>query len=153
MTDRQTDRPTDLQTHRHTDARGKTICLPTLTGGRHNESDCCETRCTAWNDKGKGDTRNLDRHHLDCGSPSKMITNFSLEATKYPKTQIKFMYVCCRFAVPFCRMRAVSNALTESNVALIYLDKKHVDCGDYSVVKCIPVQNKFQTTVVQVPVL
>ena len=28
MTDRQTDRPTD--------ARGKTICLPTLAGGRHN---------------------------------------------------------------------------------------------------------------------
>ena len=31
-----TDRQTDPQTHRHTDARGKTICLPTLTGGRHN---------------------------------------------------------------------------------------------------------------------
>ena len=26
----------DGQTDRHTDARGKTICLPTLAGGRHN---------------------------------------------------------------------------------------------------------------------
>ena len=34
-----TDRQTDPQTHRHTDARGKTICLPTLAGGRHNKSN------------------------------------------------------------------------------------------------------------------
>ena len=33
MTDRQTHRHTDPQTHRR---KGKTICLPTLTGGRHN---------------------------------------------------------------------------------------------------------------------
>ena len=29
------DGQTDTQTNRHTDARGKTICLPTLAGGRH----------------------------------------------------------------------------------------------------------------------
>ena len=28
---------TDRRTDRQTDARGKTICLPTLAGGRHNE--------------------------------------------------------------------------------------------------------------------
>ena len=35
MTDRQTHRQTDPQT----DARGKTICLPTLAGGRHNNTN------------------------------------------------------------------------------------------------------------------
>ena len=34
-----TDRQTDRQTSGQTDARGKTICLPTLRGGRHNETD------------------------------------------------------------------------------------------------------------------
>ena len=33
VTDRQTDRQTDRRTDRQTNARGKTICLPTLKGG------------------------------------------------------------------------------------------------------------------------
>ena len=37
VTDRQTDRRTDRQTDRQRDAQGKTICLPTLKGGRHNK--------------------------------------------------------------------------------------------------------------------
>ena len=101
----------------------------------HNEdeSDCCETRYTPWDDNGGGDTRVLDRHHLDCGSPTKMITKFSLEASDPPQNQIRYMYVCCRFAAPFCRMRSVHNIPTESNEALVYLDKQQVDCSDYSV--------------------
>ena len=33
------DGQTDGRTDRQTDTRGKTICLPTLTGGRHNYKD------------------------------------------------------------------------------------------------------------------
>ena len=101
----------------------------------HNEdeSDCCETRYTPWGDNGRGDTRYLDRHHLDCGSPAKMITKFRLEASKYPENKVRYMYTCCRFAVPFCSMRSVSNTLTEANHDIRYLDKQSVDCGTHSV--------------------
>ena len=97
-----------------------------------DESGCCETMYTPWRYDGGGDTACLADHHLDCGNDQMMITKFRLESSQ---NQIRYMYVCCRFAYQFCNMRAVTNDPTERNEALIYLDKQHVDCGDNGVLK------------------
>ena len=41
------DGQTDRQTDGRTDARGKTICLPTLSGGRHNKFKNFNRKCDA----------------------------------------------------------------------------------------------------------
>ena len=101
----------------------------------HNEdeSDCCETKYTPWQDNGGGDTKYLDRHNLDCGSQTKMMTRFRLEASPYPGNKIRYVYTCCRVATSFCRARLVNNNPTEENENLIYLDKQRVDCGSSSI--------------------
>ena len=104
---------------------------------QHNEdeSDCCETRHTPWHNNGGGSTWALNQHHIDCGSPLKMITKFGLEASPYPKQLIRYNYVCCKFSSPVCeRIRLVNNTATEGSVQLIFLDKQHVDCGNDSII-------------------
>ena len=100
-----------------------------------DESDCCETRHTPWYDNGGGSTWALDHHHIDCGSPLKMITKFGLEASPHPKQLIRYNYVCCRFSTPVCeKIRLVNNTATEGSEQIIYLDKQHVDCGNDSII-------------------
>ena len=102
----------------------------------HNddESGCCEIMYTPWRYNDGGDTASLAHHHIDCGDDQMMITKFKLEYDS-SQDEIRYMFVCCRFSHQFCNLRAVTNARTERNGALIYLDKQHVDCGNNNVLK------------------
>ena len=101
----------------------------------HNEdeSSCCETKYTTWRENGGGNTIYIDKHHLDCGSQTKMISEFALEASPSPANYIRYKYTCCQISASYCHPRWKNNAATEEQFSLIYLDKQHVDCGTNSV--------------------
>ena len=110
-------------------------------GDNQDEDGCCEPeeKTTAWTDYEGGNTIYLYRHKIDCENPMSMLYYFMMQVRSWAGSkQIRYTYKCCTYSVPFCTVRKVSNAPTESNFQLIYLDKQTVDCGPHGVL------NNFQ---------